>query len=431
MLGRLLFAIGAGGALGACGAKTSAEPADPIEDDLTVAAGAAGSAAGSGGGSGGGSAMPTEDRTPSPAAASCSFGVAETFCVDRIRMMQLARDGAGQIPREPPRSSAEVEAGFLENGCLRHDWVASSCCNAALGPGVPAGGGECCYQSCEGSCCGRALVLNERTLVSAAEQRNDWLVIDATLTGLPHAVRPSASAAERARLAELWQADALMEHASIASFARFSLQLLALGAPAQLVGDAQAAGLDEVAHAERAFSIASRLAGRAIGPGKLPELDHPLELDLLSVARATLAEGCIGETFAAVVAQEQARLAGDSSVRQALLDVAEDETRHAQLAFRFLAWALAQGGPKQRANLRAELRREAERKLALLPEPSSTAELSQPALHHYGRLSSDEQRELYRQAREQILRPAFAALLEGAGAAQSDRAPSASLEHRA
>lgn len=339
----------------------------------------------------------------------CSVGQPATFCLGLEAMRALARNGAGQIPRDPPRTEAEVDSGFLDNGCLRHDWVASSCCNAALAPGEPSSGGLCCYQSCEGVCCGRALVLGDHALVARAEQRNDWLVTDATLTGLPHVTRPSLSAVERSRLVELWQADALMEHASIASFARFSLQLLALGAPAQLVRDAQSAGLDEVGHAEHAFSIASRLAGRAIGPGKLPELDTPLDTDLTSVARATLVEGCIGETLAAVLAQEQARKAGDTTARKALSDVAEDETRHAELAFRFVAWALAQGGPELGEALRTEL----ERKLASLPEPGSTSEVATAALHYYGRLTAAEQRALYRQTCEQILRPAFAALFAG------------------
>ena len=47
--------------------------------------------------------------------------------------------------------------------------------------------------------------------------------------------------AQRALLAEAWTTDALHEHASIASSARFSLELMAAGAPADLVllGDAK------------------------------------------------------------------------------------------------------------------------------------------------------------------------------------------------
>lgn len=417
VLGRLLFAMGAGAALGACGAKTTPEPADSLDGDLQTAPG----------GSGGGNSTPEGEHTPGTNTVSCASGLLQTFCLSPESMREMARRGAGQVALDPPRSDVEVAEAFLDNGCLRHDWVASSCCNAARAPGVPGDGGQCCYQSCEGACCGRALVLGGRALVAEAQQRNDWLVTDATLTGLAHVTRPELTAAERERLVQLWQADALMEHASIASFARFSLQLLALGAPAQLVRAAQAAGLDEVGHAEHAFSITSRLAGRAIGPGALPELNIPLDTDLLSVARATLTEGCIGETLAAIVAQEQAHKAGDSSTRQALHDVAEDETRHAELAFRFVAWALAQGGPE----LRAALRTEVEQRLARLPEPSPTSDVPAAALHYYGRLTADEQRALYMQARDQILRPAFAALLDRNDTGPQRSAVRGAVERRA
>jgi hypothetical protein len=329
-------------------------------------------------------------------------------------MQSMGHRGSGQIDLNPPRSDAEVAAGFDANGCLRYDWVASSCCNRALGPGK-RDGEQCCYQACDGACCGRALVIGQHVLVAAPEQRTDWLVAGDVLIGAAHPVRPALTPAERARLVELWQADALMEHASIASFGRFGLQLLALGAPARLVRDAQHAGLDEIRHAEQAFSIASRLAGRVIGPGALPELAAPLETELSAVVRAALIEGCIGETLAAVVALEQAQHASDGAIRATLLEVSEDETRHAELAFRFVAWALARGGRE----LREALRREVEQRLRQLPEPASSA-LPEAVLHHYGRLTADEQRALYRQAYDHVLRPTLAALLDGVPA-QSGR----------
>jgi len=58
-----------------------------------------------------------------------------------------------------------------------------------------------------------------------------------------------------------------LEHASIAAFARFSLQLLSLGAPAGLIDDCTRALGDETAHARLCFQLASAYAGRAIGSG--------------------------------------------------------------------------------------------------------------------------------------------------------------------
>src|SRR5262249_45609125 len=114
------------------------------------------------------------------------------------------------------------------------------------------------------------------------------------------------SAAERAALAAAWARDALLEHASGASFARFSLALLAGGAPADLVALAHEAALDEIEHARLCFALASRYAGEEIAPGPFP-LGGEVAVggSLREIAVSTVREGCIGETMAAVIAAEQ------------------------------------------------------------------------------------------------------------------------------
>src|SRR5689334_11431788 len=96
------------------------------------------------------------------------------FCLSQEAMETIARDGYGYTAREQPRTDAEVAAAFDAHGCLRHDWVSSSCCNPALGPGRREGE-LCCYTTCEQSCCGRALVIAGHAQVSGAEPRSDWL----------------------------------------------------------------------------------------------------------------------------------------------------------------------------------------------------------------------------------------------------------------
>src|SRR5688572_10054793 len=77
----------------------------------------------------------------------------------------------------------------------------------------------------------------------------------------------------RERAAEYWANAGLFEHASVAAFARFALQLLALGAPADLVASAQAAMADEIEHARLCFGLAWRYRGRSVGPSALPIAD--------------------------------------------------------------------------------------------------------------------------------------------------------------
>lgn len=57
-----------------------------------------------------------------------------------------------------------------------------------------------------------------------------------------------------------------MEHASVAAFARFTLQLLAMGAPAELVQASVGAAADELDHARLRFGIADRFDGRLGAP---------------------------------------------------------------------------------------------------------------------------------------------------------------------
>jgi hypothetical protein len=136
---------------------------------------------------------------------------------------------------------------------------------------------------------------------------------------------------------------ALTEHASIAAFARFALDIMSLGAPAELVGLAHRAMGDEIVHAREAFSLASAYAGSPVGPGKLDLGAATSSRSPLDIVRTTIVEGCIGETVAAVEAAEALAHATDPAVREALARVTVDETRHAELAWRFVQWVLMHG----------------------------------------------------------------------------------------
>jgi hypothetical protein len=145
---------------------------------------------------------------------------------------------------------------------------------------------------------------------------------------------------------------ALMEHASIAAFARFSLELLALGAPPELIAAATEAMADETRHARLCFELASRYAGSSVGPSAL-EIRGALDAsDLASVVERALLEGCVGETAAALEARFAAEASTEPVVRGVLETIAADEERHAALAFRFVAWALERD-PRLLAGVRA------------------------------------------------------------------------------
>lgn len=150
------------------------------------------------------------------------------------------------------------------------------------------------------------------------------------------------SSQRRVELAAHWARLGQLEHASIAAFARFSLQLMGLGAPPELVEASTRALADETAHTRLCFELASAYAGRELGPGPLETADCLARSSLEQIVDLVIQEGCFGETIAALDAQRAADRASDSVIQQAYQQIASDETRHAELAFRFVRWALQQ-----------------------------------------------------------------------------------------
>ena len=170
--------------------------------------------------------------------------------------------------------------------------------------------------------------------------------------------------ADREAALARWVADARAEHASVAAFARLTLDLLAHAAPASLITDVSAAMMDEVRHATDAFAIASALAGEPLTAGPLP-LRTDATPTLVELAVATALEGGVGETIAAATAAARLAVATDPTVRAALARVVEEETAHAALAWRIVDWAIAQGGEAVRDAVDAAVAE----KVASLPMP--------------------------------------------------------------
>ncbi|MCH9683323.1 MAG: ferritin-like domain-containing protein [Deltaproteobacteria bacterium] len=182
---------------------------------------------------------------------------------------------------------------------------------------------------------GRPLFIDDQARTAPATARDDW-----AQPGLEPWVRGLDVRTRRA-LADHWLHAALAEHASVASFARFVLDLGAMGAPPALLTDATTAIQDEVRHAQIAFALAGAYAGEAVGPGPLPLHGLVAGADSEAIVRAAVREGCVEETLAAAEAELAAHRATDPAVRHALTAIAEDEARHAVLAWRFVDWALS------------------------------------------------------------------------------------------
>jgi hypothetical protein len=266
----------------------------------------------------------------------------------------------------------------------------------------------CCY-SWVVPCPGGRLLRDgdDRAACSPIAARGDWL---APIEGID-ALDPSAlPTALRAQLAERWAAEASFEHASIASFARASLELLALGAPPALLAGAQAAALDEVTHARLTYALASAYAGRALGPGALPVAALGVAApSFASLAAGTFRDACLGETVASLRAEAAAEATTCSPVNAVLRTIAADEGRHAELAWKTLAWALREGGDAAARALRAEI----DALLAHGPtlDPGAVGPLD---LAEHGFLSARDDGALRLRALREVVIPCAEALLASA-----------------
>jgi hypothetical protein len=88
-------------------------------------------------------------------------------------------------------------------------------------------------------------------------------------------------------------------------------------------------------------------------------------LDVIAIENAV--EGCVRETFGALVTSYQAAHACDPEIARLMASIARDETRHAALSWAVARWARRRLGPEAQARIEARcrsamaaLRREAE-----------------------------------------------------------------------
>jgi hypothetical protein len=146
-----------------------------------------------------------------------------------------------------------------------------------------------------------------------------------------------------------WFAEqAYLERASITAFQELATWLADRGAPAELIERCRAAAADEVVHAELMAAHAER-----------DGLEVPLAIaepspdDLLAVALHNCVEGCVRESFGALLGAHQARNCEDAELRELFARIADDELRHGQLAWDLHAYFHSQLDTDGRAQVEA------------------------------------------------------------------------------
>ena len=177
--------------------------------------------------------------------------------------------------------------------------------------------------------CGRLFYVEEQATRAKVQGTRGWMGADVEA---PRAFGEEASA----RAACAWLEDALEEHASIAAFSRATLELMALGAPSELLAEYQRACLDEIRHARACFSLVAALTGEDVSADRIA-VEGPRE-DLDAIIADVFWGGCVGESVAALCAQRALRGCEWEAARAALEQISEDEARHAALAWSTLSF---------------------------------------------------------------------------------------------
>jgi hypothetical protein len=204
--------------------------------------------------------------------------------------------------------------------------------------------------------------------------------------------------------AERWLEVARAEHASVAAFARASLELMAVGAPPQLLEGCHRAALDEIGHARLALGLARALGDEAWDLGPLP-LVPTRAVSLQQVAIDALIEGCLGEGGAAACAHVAADRAHGRAA-EVVRTIAEEETQHAALAWATLRWAL-----ESDRSLAEPLAQAFDHALVQRRERARMVRASADAAAIHGLLGAEETAEIELDVAERVVSPVLARLL--------------------
>jgi hypothetical protein len=172
-----------------------------------------------------------------------------------------------------------------------------------------------------------------------------------------------------------------LEAASVCAFERMHDELCTHKAPPELVRMARRSASDEVRHARVSAGLARRYGGQASAPRVRRQRSRSIE----AFAKENAVEGCVRETFGAMVATWQAAHAGDECVKRSMRRIARDETRHAALAWAVARWADGQLDSAARRRI-ARARRAAVRQL----QRDARVELPPSALRAAGLPSASE-----------------------------------------
>jgi hypothetical protein len=151
---------------------------------------------------------------------------------------------------------------------------------------------------------------------------------------------PEAPEALAGTLAQWWTDAGVAAHGARAAQAEFAARLLRLAAPAPLLHGAARALLDEAAISAACLDLAERYGAARVVLTLIPKRELPAGGDRDELVLSTLRRGCIAATVESSCAREALEHCQQAAAREVLLQIEHGRARSAQLAWRFLSWAL-------------------------------------------------------------------------------------------
>jgi len=274
------------------------------------------------------------------ATTSGCCGLFFTRWVEGYEYVHLTRIDAEQVPpelRDPARRyAADPDLATCEAIC---GGETVSCRIAAVQAGQGAPGAHLVQESAE-------------PLVAVCRRYSPAQCVDHIPSGRAPETLACVGLPRLESAAAYFARSAYLEAASVHAFRTLAAELRRHRAPLRLVRATERAAADERRHA-RAFQRLARRAGQTT-PRVGPAATAPRTL--LELARENAAEGCVLETYSALVAAYQARHAVQPALRRTLSRIAREEAEHARLSWQLWSWCLARVDESSRALLRQELR---------------------------------------------------------------------------
>ncbi len=140
-----------------------------------------------------------------------------------------------------------------------------------------------------------------------------------------------------------------LEAASVTAFRQLRRELLAHRAPRGLVARTARATEDEIRHARAMRRLAARFGAK---PARASAPEQPVR-SLEEIARDNAVEGCVRETYGALVTAWQAHHAADARIARAMRTIAREERAHAVLSWELARWLDARLDADARARVAA------------------------------------------------------------------------------